>query len=144
MRGLPGSGKSTTAKQITRKRGLVYSSDDYFMENGEYKFKASKLKDAHVWNQQRTEDAMKREEGLIVIDNTNVRKWEAKPYVKLAVDYGYKVQFVEPETPWKRDVSELVKRDSHGVPENIIQRMSDQWEEDFTVENILASKAPWE
>ena len=61
-------------------------------------------------------------------------KWEAKPYVKLAVQHGYTVQFVEPETPWRKDVSELAKRDSHGVPEDIIQRMLDQWEDDFTVE----------
>ena len=38
MRGLPGSGKSTLARKIADKTGLVYSTDDFFMINGEYVF----------------------------------------------------------------------------------------------------------
>ena len=143
LRGLPGSGKTTLANNLTRNIGVVYSSDDFFMENGEYKFQAKKLKDSHIWNQKRTEEAMKRGEGLIVIDNTNVRKWEAKPYVKLGVKNGYDVIFREPETPWKFNLEELSRRDTHGVPEKVIERMLDQWENDFTVDNVLNSKAPW-
>ena len=38
MRGLPGSGKSTKARKIAGQFGVVYSTDDFFMVNGEYKF----------------------------------------------------------------------------------------------------------
>ena len=144
LRGLPGSGKTTLAKHITRQHGVVYSSDDYFMENGVYKFQAKKLKDSHLWNQDRTRVAMENGERLIVIDNTNVRKWEAKQYVKLGIEHGYKIIFKEVDTPWRFDVVELVRRDTNGVPRAIIARMLEQWENDFTVDNVLNSKAPWD
>ncbi len=144
MRGLPGSGKTTLAQKITNNYGVVYSSDDYFMEDGEYKFQAKKLKDAHLWNQQRTKGAMEKEESLIVVDNCNVRKWESKPYVKLANEHGYTVEFMEVDTPWNRDLEELIKHNTHGVPKKFIKRMLDSWEDDFTIENVLNSKAPWQ
>lgn len=143
LRGLPGAGKTALANQITKDHGVVFSSDDYFMEDGVYKFQSKKLKDSHIWNQGRTREAMENGERLIVIDNTNVRKWEAKKYVKLGIEYRYKVVFKEVDTPWKFDVDELIRRDKHGVPKSVIERMRDQWETDFTVDNVLNSKAPW-
>lgn len=38
MRGLPGSGKSTKAKKIAGELGVIYSTDDFFMVNGQYVF----------------------------------------------------------------------------------------------------------
>jgi adenylate kinase family enzyme len=38
MRGLPGSGKSTKAKELAGEQGLVFSTDDFFMVNGKYIF----------------------------------------------------------------------------------------------------------
>jgi adenylate kinase family enzyme len=43
MRGLPGSGKSTLAKVLAGEHGLVYSTDDFFIQNGEYKFDSKML-----------------------------------------------------------------------------------------------------
>ena len=114
------------------------------MEDGVYHFESKKLKDSHIWNQNRTKEAMENSERLIVIDNTNVRKWEAKKYVKYGVQYGYKIIFQTVDTPWRFDVDELIKRDKHGVPRSIIERMVDQWDDDFTIDNVLNSSAPWE
>lgn len=36
MRGVPGSGKSTKAKKLAGSNGVIYSTDDFFMKNGEY------------------------------------------------------------------------------------------------------------
>ena len=44
LRGLPGSGKSTFAKSLG---GIHIEADQYFMQDGEYKFDASQLKHAH-------------------------------------------------------------------------------------------------
>ena len=44
LRGLPGSGKSTLAKSLD---GIHIEADQFFMAGGEYKFDASKLKEAH-------------------------------------------------------------------------------------------------
>ena len=46
LRGLPGSGKSTLAAQLG---GSLVEEDRYFMQYGDYKFDASKLKEAHAW-----------------------------------------------------------------------------------------------
>lgn len=144
LRGLPGSGKTTLAKQLTSDGGVIFSSDDFFMDNGVYHFRSKGLKDSHLWNQSRTEKAMENGERLIVIDNTNVRKWEAKPYVKLGVAYGYKIVFKEVDTPWRFDVDQLVKHDKHMIPRDVIEKMLKQWESKFTVNNVLSSQAPWE
>lgn len=144
MRGLPGSGKSTLARQLADDKGVIHSTDDYFITDGVFTYESYKIKDAHIWNQNRTNDAMIKGTKLIIIDNCNVRKWEAKKYVELAKQYDYEVQFVEANTPWARDVYECSKRNTHGVPRPVIDRMNAEWDDNFTVESVLESKAPWE
>ena len=48
LRGLPGSGKSTLAESLGN---MNIEADEYFMDGDEYKFDASKLKEAHAWCQ---------------------------------------------------------------------------------------------
>ena len=40
-RGIPGSGKSTSAKKLAPKE-QIFSTDDYFMKNGKYIFDGKK------------------------------------------------------------------------------------------------------
>lgn len=47
MRGISGSGKSTLAKELAGKNGLIFSTDEFFMNNGEYVFDVAKLHWAH-------------------------------------------------------------------------------------------------
>lgn len=147
MRGASGSGKSTKAKELGV-GGVVLSTDDFFMQNGQYNFNPEKIAEAHQWNQQRAVDEMKKGTSPIVIDNTNTQKWEAKPYVLAGKEHGYTLVVEEPNTPWKFDIEELGKRNQHGVPIEVIERMvenikgdhSDTWDSD----SISKSKAPWE
>ena len=141
MRGLSGSGKSTLAEELGE-GGVVYSADDFFMVEGEYVFDAEGLGYAHFWNQGRVEEAMKQQLSPIVADNTNVKEWEMKPYVELAVKYGYAVEIREPQTPWKFDPEELAKRNSHGVPLETIEHLVQEWDHGPTVESILESEKP--
>lgn len=147
LRGLPGSGKSTYAREVVREvgAGVILSSDDYFLDAaGNYVFDSKKLKDSHIWNQTRAASAMRAGQRLVIIDNTNVRKWEAKPYVKVAVEYGYNVAFREPPLSWVYSLDELMKRDDKKVPRKTMERMQKDWESDFSVQSVLASQAPWE
>jgi predicted kinase len=64
----------------------------------------------------------------IVVDNTNISYDEIKPCLKLANEFNYEVSYAEPDTAWKFDVDELTKRNSHGVPREVIQRMVDRWQ----------------
>lgn len=141
LRGLPGSGKSTLANQLGQ-GGVVLSTDDYFEQGGEYAFDPYKLPEAHQWNYIRALNAMKRGISPIVIDNNVVKAWEAKPYVKEALRYGYRVDVREADTPWKFNAEELAKRNKHRVPLDVIQKKLDKWEPDISVEDIMKSEKP--
>lgn len=44
----------------------------------------------------------------VIIDNTNIRADECRPYFQKATNYGYAVIIVEPRTNWKRDANQLM------------------------------------
>jgi len=139
MRGLPGSGKSTVAKKLAH-NGIILSTDNYWMSNGQYQYDPAEITTAHQWNQERANEAMMQGVSPIVIDNTNVQLWQMKPYVESALKYGYEVKFAESNTPWKSNAEELAKRNQHDVPQDVIEQMIVNWDKNPTVENILESE----
>ncbi|KAM4683621.1 NEDD4-binding protein 2-like 1 isoform 2-T2 [Amazona ochrocephala] len=144
LRGLPGSGKSTLARQLKRDSpgAVVLSTDDFFIENGVYVFEPDFLEDAHKWNQKRARKAMKNGKSPVIIDNTNIHAWEMKPYVMMACENRYEVVFQEPDTPWKFNVQELTRRNTHHVPRQKIQQMKEQYEHNVTFHSVLQSEKP--
>jgi len=130
MRGLPGSGKSYLVKQIKQKypQCVSCSADDFFMLTGEYVFNVAQLKDAHAYSQSTCEEYCRNGESLIVVDNTNIKRWEMSAYLKMAEKYRYLVILVEPKTPWKFDLQQLVSRNKHGVQTDIIRRRLQEYE----------------
>jgi len=148
MRGLPGSGKSTLARVLANVPGVdpapVFSTDDFFMVEGEYRFDPAKLGANHAANLARTVDAMTAGIPHVIVDNTNTQGWECREYVRKAVFHGYRIQFVEANTPWARDAAECARRNTHGVPQDRIEAMLARWEPDLTVEACLNARAPWE
>lgn len=118
VRGVSGSGKTTFAERFFPK---VYSADDYFMKDGEYRFDASKLKRAHNYCYSCVLGEMMKGTPEIAVANTFTREWEFKKYVDLAKDCGYTVFTVIVEN---RHGGENV----HGVPEETVQAMKDRFE----------------
>ncbi len=123
LRGLPGSGKSTLAKSLA---AINVEADQYFMENGEYKFDGSKIKLAHRYCQSQTEawmrvDSPQVNTDRIVVSNTFTQEWEMEHYYKLAEKYGYRVYSLIVENR-HGGVNE------HGVPDDKIQQMRDRFE----------------
>ncbi|NXQ57699.1 N42L2 protein, partial [Anthoscopus minutus] len=108
LRGLPGSGKSTLSRVLLGqgRDGIVLSTDDYFRQQYGYSYNAAQLGDAHEWNQKRAKQAMEQGKSPVIIDNTNTQAWEMKPYVEVALEKGYRVEFHEPDTWWKFDPEE--------------------------------------
>jgi len=123
MRGLPGSGKSTIAKQLS---GTVVSADLFFInEDGEYVHDRSKIGAAHAWCQAQCRHLMLQGEDVIV-DNTNVHRWEFQYYLNFAEEFGYNVSIIHVGTVLS--IHELGERNTHGVPTDIIARMGDSFE----------------
>ena len=118
VRGIPGSGKSTFAKQLTAN---VFEDDHYFYDNdGNYNFVSSEIKDAHKECNQFVGHAMESSIEKIVVSNTFTQEWEMEPYFELAKKYGYKVFTIIVEN---RHGGTNV----HNVPEDKIEQMKNRF-----------------
>ncbi|XP_060231887.1 NEDD4-binding protein 2-like 2 [Meriones unguiculatus] len=145
LRGLPGSGKTTLSRALlgrSRGAGVVCSADDYFRDGGGYRYRVSRLGDAHGWSQSRARRAMAEGRSPVIIDNTNTQAWEMRPYVEMAIGEGYRVEFQEPETWWKFDPEELEKRNQHGVSRKKIARMLARYDFQVSLSTVMTSVAP--
>jgi predicted kinase len=93
LRGIPGSGKSTIAKQIVGDKDYCHKEADmYFVDrDGNYNFNPSHIKSAHEWCQSEVEFLLQYEHSPIVVSNTFTQEWEMTPYYELAQKYGYTV-----------------------------------------------------
>jgi len=123
LRGLPGSGKSTLAKSLD---GIHIEADQFFMIDGEYRFDASKLKDAHNYCFTRTKSYMyihssKDTAERIIVSNTFTQEWEMKPYFELAEKNGYRVYSLIVEN--RHDGV-----NQHGVPADKLEQMKNRFE----------------
>ncbi|XP_021397617.2 NEDD4-binding protein 2-like 2 isoform X2 [Lonchura striata] len=144
LRGLPGSGKSTLSRVLLGQScdGIVLSTDDYFHQQYGYTYNAAQLGDAHEWNQKRAKQAMEQGKSPVIIDNTNTQAWEMKPYVEVALEKGYRVEFHEPDTWWKFDPEELEKRNRHGVTCEKIAQMLERYEYQISIPIVMNSVVP--
>ncbi|XP_039574171.1 NEDD4-binding protein 2-like 2 isoform X4 [Passer montanus] len=144
LRGLPGSGKSTLSRVLLGQScdGVVLSTDDYFRQQHGYTYNAAQLGDAHEWNRKRAKQAMEQGKSPVIIDNTNTQAWEMKPYVEVALEKGYRVEFHEPDTWWKFDPEELEKRNKHGVTREKIAQMLERYEYQISIPIVMNSVVP--
>ena len=117
LRGLPGAGKSTLAEQLANTH---LEADMYFSKDGEYKFDATKLKDAHEWCRFECERAMVWNL-KIAVSNTFTQEWEMKAYYDLAKQYGYRVFSIIVENR-HGGVNE------HNVPAETLEKMKQRFE----------------
>jgi predicted kinase len=115
IRGLPGSGKSTYAKQI----GCFHvEADMYHCRDGEYAFDGGESRLGHDWCQKAALFAM--EQGMdVCVSNTFTQKWEIQPYLDFADKTGHEVKIIHVTTEY---------RTIHGVPAETMQKMKDRWE----------------
>jgi hypothetical protein len=152
MRGIPGSGKSTKAKELAG-QGKIHSTDDVIEAGEDYneffaKMIASKdftpLSRVHSTNLKNAVSSMKSGVTPVIIDNTNIKQNEAKAYVVAALELGYSdnnIKFVDIGTAGL-EAAELAKRNTHGVPLDKIEMMiaSHTAQGPLTLKSVLDSK----
>ena len=122
LRGVPGAGKTTAAKQLFVEQGLagvpvVSVSADYFFErDGVYRFDGSKLGEAHgaclrsfLRHLQQIADGLPM---ILVVDNTSLTVMEMITYVRLAQAFGVPFEVLTVEC----DPAIAAARGLHSVP----------------------------
>jgi predicted kinase len=123
LRGLPGSGKSTFAKNYALNIDGIHLEADMFFtdkETGAYVFDPSKLRYAHEWCQERVESFMKHGAQPIIVTNTFTQEWEMQPYFDMAEKYDYMVHSFIAENR-HNGVNE------HGVPAEKLEQMKNRF-----------------
>lgn len=138
MQGAPGSGKSYLANLIrlgieaVGGKVFVCPTDDFFKDlNGGYRYDPAKLEEYHKMNQQRVQCILQYK-GSAIVDNSNVRAWEAKPYVQMAVQLGIPVTFIRCAGNFPN---------VHGVPADKVEQMRFALEP-LTVETCMRAVRP--
>ena len=153
MRGIPGSGKSTKAKELSGSSGVIHSTDDVIEKQGDYNefFKqmfASKdfspLSRAHSTNIKNLIESLKNGVSPVILDNTNIKQNEAKAAVKAALEMGLddkNINFVDIGTNGLT-AKELAERNTHGVPLDKIESMieSHKSQGPLSVASVMSSK----
>ena len=122
VRGLPGSGKSTLAKRITPH---VVEADDYFYQDGVYRFSGEFIQEAHLACQERVARLILGQTDCIAVANTFTQRWELNVYYDL---FGEHADIREITVHTTLSVGELAARCVHGVPAETIARMRARWE----------------
>lgn len=118
IRGISGCGKTTFANTLGCP---VYSADDYFMVDGEYKFVPSLLPDAHTNCKNRVRQAMYDGSPVLAVANTFTQEWEMEDYFYLAKANDYMVFSLIVEN--RHDGQNV-----HNVPDASIEKMRERFE----------------
>lgn len=125
MRGIPGSGKSTYAKQLAVNAydngmlPLICSADDSFIGTEGYKFDIKFLGEAHKECMRKFLQAIQDGMSPIIVDNTNINLEDISPYVAVGEALHYDVEIIQVDTP----LEIAVNRNIHGVTENHVRTM---------------------
>ncbi|KAJ8676593.1 hypothetical protein QAD02_012380 [Eretmocerus hayati] len=145
MRGLPGSGKSTIAKNIVQRTvqgelsNHILGTDDYWpiINHGIYKHDRSKVLQARTYNENRVLNAARQGWSPIIVDNTNINARKMEKYAIMVVEHGYIIGSLEPNTTWSRNISQLFLKNRHNTSKEVIQIMMDRYEPEISGKKLL-------
>lgn len=127
--GVPGCGKSTYARSIPY--AVVCSADDFFMKDGVYTFNPSLLGQAHAKCFGDFLTCIGKECPCIIVDNTNIQRWERQNYETVALMCQYDVEYKYWLLKTEKEIQCCLKRNTHEVPESVVRSMLDRFQQPF-------------
>lgn len=118
VRGLPGSGKSTFARELSAAGYKHVEADMFHIDpiTGKYDFIPQHVRAAHEWCQSFTRMTL-ADGGNVVVSNTFTQLWEMEPYFKMGAE---RVTIVECTGHYGN---------VHGVPGEVVIKMRARWEQ---------------
>jgi predicted kinase len=127
IRGLPGSGKSTYAKSLLKKGWKHFEADMYHTKKGVYDYQVSRAREAHEWCMNQTRKAL-GEGKSVIVSNTFSTYNELDPYIEIADERNE--ELMDNFTVEVKVIKCVGEFDSeHDVPDSVISRMADRWED---------------
>lgn len=152
LRGIPGAGKSTKAKELVN-NGIIHSTDsviesmynyDEFFSEMKATNNFSKLHQVHMINLVDAFISMKKGVSPVIIDNTNIKACDSKAYVIKALELGFdenNISIVDIGTNGLT-AQQLSERNTHNVPLDKIESMIMSYNAtgELTINKILDSK----
>lgn len=131
LRSVPGAGKSTIATKLSEENpgSVICSADNFpgYYTSGRYVWSRDTCANAHTFCHNMFADAIKNGVELIIVDNTNLTRKGWQFYHDLAVQYKYRVKFIE-ITPSLDNAALYAARNCHYVNEKRIREMIKAWE----------------
>ncbi len=126
MRGVPGSGKSTTAKRLAGNDGIIHSVDSFHKdEMGNFLWIDEKIDEYYLKNFESFSDSCQKGYSVVVCDCMNLTNDDYQKYVDVAQEFGYIVSTVSMQHP---DPEEAANRNKHYVSKEQISSFLDLWE----------------
>ncbi|XP_048846915.1 2',3'-cyclic-nucleotide 3'-phosphodiesterase [Brienomyrus brachyistius] len=122
VRGLPGSGKSKLASTInTTYQGLctVICADNHGIKPE----KSSTFAEGFKGMDAAIVECLTSEKEVVVVDDTNHTHSRVARLEELAEEHRYLAFFVEPRTPWNRNVEQLCRKTHRKLDKNQMQSM---------------------
>ena len=127
MRGVPGSGKSTTAQYLAGDIGVVHAVDDFHTDkDGHFRWDDDCAEERYHQNFEAFAQSCQKGYPIVVCDNINVSRDDYRKYVVCAVEHGYVTSTV---TLNKLNPIEAAQRNKHNVTIEQIENMYDRWED---------------
>jgi tRNA uridine 5-carbamoylmethylation protein Kti12 len=126
MRGVPGSGKTTTAQMLAGESGIIHAVDIYHTdEQGNFLWSDELAEARYQKNFEEFVKSLDLQIPIVVCDCINVTRIEYLKYVRASQERGYTTSTVT-MCPISPESSE--KRNKHDVTAEQVKEMYERWE----------------